>query len=388
MGHGKNKVLVALSGGVDSSVSVALLKEQGYDVEGAFIVTWTAPWLPCTWREERLDAMRVAATLGIRFHTIDLSKEYEQDVVQYMVREYRAGRTPNPDVMCNKHIKFGAFFEWAMGQGYDHVATGHYARVERCQVPAYSLQESGTISDVGGATCHLQAETCKLLCGRDTQKDQSYFLYTLTQRHLAHTLFPVGEYEKTQVRAMAKKFGLPTAQKKDSQGVCFLGQIDMKDFLQHYLPKTPGDVLDSAGTLIGRHDGATFYTLGQRHGFEVTAQSPNTEPLYVVAKDVTRNTITVAPRVDDTSKRVAQSVYLTDINWINRVPESCQLSAVSLQGRFRYRQPLVPMTIDTEETGNIRVTFGEPQAYVPTGQSLVLYDGDECLGGGVIERVV
>jgi tRNA-specific 2-thiouridylase len=205
----KKKVLVALSGGVDSSVSAALLLEQGYDVECAFITTWSVPWLPCTWREERRDAMRVAATLHIPFHTIDLSKEYEKNVVTYLIDEYRQGRTPNPDVMCNKHIKFGGFFDWAMKRGFDYVATGHYARVQ---------EREGVF---------------ELLAGVDTNKDQTYFLWTLTQEHLAHTLFPIGQFEKPRVRELAEKYFLPTATKKDSQGICFLGKVNMKEFLSH-----------------------------------------------------------------------------------------------------------------------------------------------------------
>jgi tRNA-specific 2-thiouridylase len=360
----KKKVLVALSGGVDSSVSAALLQEEGYDVEGAFIVTWTAPWLPCTWREERRDAMRVAAHLRIPFRTIDLSKEYERDVVDYLVAEYAAGRTPNPDVMCNKYIKFGGLFNWAMDAGFDFVATGHYARV------AHEKRGSETIH--------------QLLAGKDTNKDQTYFLWTLTQHHLAHTLFPVGEHEKPRVREFARAFGLPTAQKKDSQGVCFLGKIDMKEFLQHYIPSKKGAVLDTHGNRIGIHDGATYVTLGQRHGFTVTVHQPNMPPLYVIAKDVDANTVTVAPQQsanEVAANETSQRITLTDVNWVSGHPPVGN----TCEARLRYRQKLFSVVFEETTQNTAVVVATTVQPYVPSGQSLVLYNGEVCLGGGVIE---
>lgn len=399
------KVLVALSGGVDSSVSAALLQEQGYHVEGAFIITWTAPWLPCTWREEHRDAMRVAAQLNIPFHTIDLSHEYERDVVKYFVTEYQAGRTPNPDVMCNKYVKFGAFFDQAMLQGFDYVATGHYARVHASgnQEAGFKNQETNSsasflrkqefhteIPAFGGMTEYpdgikethysLQPTTHHLLTGIDAGKDQTYFLWTLTQQHLAHTLFPVGDLEKSQVRTLAVQYGLPTATKKDSQGVCFLGKIDMKKFLEHYIDREPGKVLDAQGQVVGTHDGAVFYTLGQRHGFTVTAHAPDTQPHYIVAKDISTNTLTVAPRKTKTGteQHLTVSAELTNCNWIaNVIPTNCH-------ARFRYRQPLQTVQVDYSTDTTATITFATPQPYVPEGQSLVLYNGEECLGGGVI----
>ncbi len=320
-----------------------------------------------------MDAMRVAAHLHIPFHTIDLSKEYEREVVDYMVREYREGRTPNPDVMCNKYIKFGGLFDWAMKQGFEYVATGHYARVERCQ-------ENKEVTESHVAPCNLKHETCKLLCGIDAGKDQSYFLWTLTQRHLTHTLFPVGRFEKPYVRELAKKFDLPTAQKKDSQGVCFLGKIDMKEFLQHYISPQEGAVLDTDGRIIGTHDGAMFVTLGQRHGFEVTAHSSDTPPQYVVAKDIEHNTVTVAPHAVEEGRGV-QSIYLDAVNWIGDVPP------VTCMARLRYRQPLFSMILKEVSNTTATAVLDIPQDYVPVGQSLVIYDGDECCGGGVISGV-
>ncbi len=213
----KKKVFVGLSGGVDSSVSAALLQSQGYDVFGVFIKVWQPDFYECTWKEDRLDAMRVCAKLNIPFYTLDLEKEYKKEVVDYMIEEYKNGRTPNPDVMCNKYIKFGGFFDWAMSQGADFVATGHYARLNKEH---------------------------ELVAGRDSNKDQSYFLWTLTKEQLSKTLFPVGDIEKTEVRKLAKKFGLPTAEKKDSQGLCFIGKVDMAEFLHHFIETKPGPVLN------------------------------------------------------------------------------------------------------------------------------------------------
>ena len=269
----KKVIFIGLSGGVDSSVSAAILKSQGYKVKGVFIKVWQ-PGIAltggCTWREDRLDAMRVCTKLDIPFYTLDLQKKYKKEVVDYMIREYKEGRTPNPDIMCNKHIKFGGFFDWAMKNGADYVATGHYARVNK------------TSSDY------------LLLAGRDKNKDQSYFLWALTQRELSKTLFPVGNIKKTDVRRLARKYGLPTASKKDSQGVCFIGKIDMADFLKHFLKTKPGKVLGEKGEIIGIHQGAELYTIGQRHGFNITHISPNSGRNFVIEKNIKNNTITVS----------------------------------------------------------------------------------------------
>ncbi len=351
----KKKVLVALSGGVDSSVSAALLQEEGYEVHGAFIKTWSAPWLPCTWREERRDAMRVAAALHIPFYTIDLEKEYERDVVNYLVSEYRVGRTPNPDVMCNKYVKFGGFFGWAMEQGYDAVATGHYAQVLKNKDGIFEMH-----------------------AGKDEKKDQTYFLWTLTQKQLAKTLFPVGGFEKRHVRELAEQFHLPTATKKDSQGVCFLGKVDMKDFLKHYIDEQEGKVLNTDGGEIGYHDGAVFLTLGQRHGFTITKKTPDTPPLYVYAKDVANNTVTVAPKgymstQNDTNKEIA-------FMGTNLIREGVEVT----YARLRYNQPLFAVTVTFSEGGTGTAYLDVPQEFIPRGQSLVFYTDTECLGGAVI----
>lgn len=365
--HKNERVLVAMSGGVDSSVSAALLIEQGYEVEGAFIVTWQAPWLPCTWREERRDAMRVAARLGIPLHTIDLSAEYEHEVVNYLVREYEQGRTPNPDVMCNKHIKFGAFLKQAIERGFDKIATGHYARVVR---------EKGT-----------NTASRYLLCtGADRMKDQSYFLWTLGQEELSRTLFPVGGHEKKDVRELARQYGLPTAEKKDSQGVCFLGKVDMKEFLSHYIHAEPGEVFDTDGRVIGTHEGAVFYTIGQRHGFTVPARDPFAEPLYIVAKDMEHNALVVAPaEAEDPADTLSTTaIELTDVQWVaGEAPLHIHTDG-PICARLRYRQPLFPVTITELASTHATVTPEVTQRFAPAGQSMVLYAGDVCLGGGII----
>ena len=350
------KVFVGLSGGVDSSVSAALLKNQGYDVTGVFIKVWQPDFLECTWKEDRLDAIRVAAHLDIPFMTLDLEKEYKESVANYLVEEYKAGRTPNPDVMCNKTIKFGAFLKKALELGADYVATGHYSRnIFNKETGSYELHT-----------------------GVDANKDQSYFLWTLTQERLEHILFPIGEYEKPRVREMAKKFGLLTATKKDSQGLCFVGKLDMKEFLKHFIPEKRGDVLNEKKEIIGYHDGAQFYTIGQRHGFIITKKTPEDIPYYIVGKDIENNKIIVSHKKNDFLSREKKEIVLTNTNWIAEEPPKNCLSA-----RIRYRQPLQKCIIKNEDDKFV-LEFNEPQI-VDSGQSAVLYDGSLCLGGGIIE---
>ncbi|MEX0918854.1 MAG: tRNA 2-thiouridine(34) synthase MnmA [Candidatus Paceibacterota bacterium] len=349
------KVLVGLSGGVDSSVSAYLLKKQGYEVIGAFIKVWEPPadWgLPCTWRQDRRDAMRVAAHLAIPFITVDLSREYEEAVVNYLISEYQAGRTPNPDVMCNKEIKFGAFYQRALAGGIDFIATGHYARNENNQ----------------------------LKTGLDKEKDQSYFLWNLTGEQLKHIIFPLGSYQKVEVRKLAAKAGLMTAEKKDSQGICFLGKLDMAEFLKKYLPVKPGVVVDETGRAIGQHDGAVFYTLGQRHGFTVTVKTNNNQPYYIADKDLDKNILVVSHNLKKIPSNKTEAV-LKDVNWISGEPQTDQ----TYQARIRYRQTPASCRLRKSKAGDSwTVKFDASQAVLPPGQSLVVYDGDICLGGGVI----
>lgn len=363
----RQKVFVGMSGGVDSSVSAALLQEQGYDVTGVFIKVWQADFLPCTWREERRDAMRAAAHLGIPFLTLDLEKEYKEEVVDYMIREYGAGRVPNPDVMCNKHVKFGAFLEFAHTQGADFIATGHYARI------------------VASGQSLVTSNKYQLYRGIDKEKDQSYFLWTLTEEQLAYTLFPVGHLQKSQVRELARKFVLPNAEKKDSQGLCFMGAVDMPEFLKHYLKTEKGAVLNESGEQIGTHDGALLYTIGQRHGFSIDNTSATEQPYFVIGKDVTHNSITVAHRDPDGTSGKLSAILIDECNVVSarlRAPEGEQVLV-----RTRYREPLVGgrwKISGDHEAGRAQIIFDHPHEVVATGQSVVVYDGEECLGGGVM----
>lgn len=337
-----------MSGGVDSSVSAALLKEAGHDVTGVFIKTWHPDFLTCDWREERRDAMDVCAKLAIPFKTLDLETEYKRDVAECMIDEYRKGRTPNPDVMCNRHIKFGAFFDWARKEGADMIATGHYARVE----------------------------DGKLFAGRDTNKDQSYFLWAITPDVLNHVLFPVGALTKPEVRELAQKYGLPVATKKDSQGVCFLGKVEMKEFLKKFIDVAPGNVLNEAGDVIGTHDGALLYTLGERHGFTVTKKAPTDGPYYIVRKNLEHNALIVSQsKGGDGGVHEVTRLVLENANWIEEPTPGAYLC------RFRYRQELLPCVLqDTQH-----VQFETPQASVAVGQSVVIYRNDRVIGGGIIQ---
>jgi tRNA-specific 2-thiouridylase len=340
------KVFVGLSGGVDSAVSAALLQKQGYDVIGVFIKI-QIPGYPCPAAQDRRDAMRVAAHLKIPFIEIDLSKEYEKKVFDSSLKEFEAGRTPNPDAICNREIKFGVFYDFARSHGADFVATGHYA----------------------------QTKDGKLYVSKDSQKDQSYFLWAIPEGHLKHVLFPVGDKTKPEVRKIAEKFSLPNATRPDSQGLCFLGDISITDMLKEELSPKAGDVLNEKGEVVGSHEGALLYTLGQRHGFIFHGEGAHTQPHFVVAKDIEKNTITVSP---EQFPRDVKGVVLvlTDTNWIGSVEEG------RVEARFRYRQKLIPakLTIKGQEA---QVTLQEPY-YVPVGQSLVLYVGERCLGGGTI----
>lgn len=331
-------VFVGLSGGVDSAVAAHLLKEEGYHVVGAFIKGWEPDFLPCTGTADRLSAMRVAAHLEIPFVTYDLSEEYKKHVVDYFVSEYEAGRTPNPDVVCNREIKFGHFWNRAKADGAEYIATGHYATTD--------------------------GE--RMFVSPDEGKDQTYFLWTLTKDDLAHTLFPIGKYKKTEVRALAEKIKLPNAVRRDSQGLCFLGHVDMHEFLKRYLPTKTGAVVDRAGATLGEHDGAWFYTLGQHLPLGGTK-----DRLYVVGKDVHKNELLVASEPQSVT---AQASYaLTNISWVGKAMPTEKLSA-----QYRYHGELVPVTV----TGD-QVTFAKPVLVAP-GQSVVFYHEGQMVGGGII----
>ncbi len=353
-------VFVGVSGGVDSSVSAALLKDQGYNVVGVFIRTWQPDFIECTWRDERRDAMRVCAHLDIPFLECNGEEAYKKGVADYMIEEYKKGNTPNPDVMCNREVKFGVFWDFAKAHGADYIATGHYA----------------------------QNIDNKLFKSSDDSKDQSYFLWTLTQDDLSHTLFPVGHLQKSEVRIIAKKYNLSTAVKKDSQGVCFLGPLDMKDFLKHYIESKQGDVLNENSEVIGYHDGAVFLTLGERHGFTITKHSTDDAPLYVVAKNIEENTIIVSknissakeisssgPRVGspDHSEKNSFVFEIKNTNWIIPVEENRNYTA-----QIRYHGEQLNCRIEGST-----IAF-EKAVLVSPGQSIVVYDRDICMGGGVV----
>ncbi|MBU3668526.1 MAG: tRNA 2-thiouridine(34) synthase MnmA [Candidatus Taylorbacteria bacterium] len=353
------KVFVGMSGGVDSSVSAYLLKEQGFDVTGVFIKVWQPDETDCGWKDERRDAMRVAAALDIPFVTIDLSEVYKKEVADYMIKEYSLGRTPNPDIMCNRYVKFGSFWEYAKAHGAAYIATGHYAIRKQGKV-VYEMHE-----------------------GNDTNKDQTYFLWTLTERDLEHVLFPVGHLEKPKVREIAQKANLPVFKKKDSQGVCFIGHLDMKEFLKQYISTKEGLVLDIHGKTIGTHEGAILYTLGERHGFVVHNKSNNAKVKYVVSKDIEANTITVA---DDEEYK---EVFDNESNLISRL-ESVTLASdvqgneIRCEARIRYRQERQACTLQKNPDGSHSVTFDTPQKGMSKGQSAVFYSGTRCIGGGIL----
>ncbi|MBP9715564.1 MAG: tRNA 2-thiouridine(34) synthase MnmA [Candidatus Pacebacteria bacterium] len=346
-------VFVGVSGGVDSSVSAALLKDQGYNVVGVFIRTWQPDFIECTWRDERRDAMRVCAHLDIPFLECDGEEAYKNGVADYMISEYKLGRTPNPDVMCNREVKFGVFWNFAKSHGADFIATGHYA----------------------------QNINNKLVKGNDESKDQSYFLWTLNSDDLEHTLFPIGHLPKTEVRKLAEKYKLPTAVKKDSQGVCFLGPLDMKDFLSHYIEPKKGDVLNEDGDIIGHHDGAVFFTLGERHGFHITEKGTTDTPYYVISKDIDKNTIYVSPRPGlGLEEEGSNTEYV--LNNSNILKENIDQTK-KYTAQIRYHGEFLNCSVMFDDV-NPKITFDNPILVSP-GQSIVVYDRDICLGGGIVK---
>ena len=355
------KVFVGLSGGVDSSVSAYLLKNAGYDVRGVFIKVWQPNFIQCSLEEDRLSAMRICSELEIPFETLDLEEEYKEGVIDYMIDEYKNGRTPNPDVMCNKEVKFGAFLDWAKSRGADFVATGHYAQVLKRKTQNAKYED----------------EKYELLRGVDVGKDQSYFLWTLRQEQLKHVLFPVGHLQKSEVRKIASKAGLSTAKKKDSQGLCFVGNINMKDFLKHFIQESRGDVLNESGEVVGFHNGSVFVTLGERHGFIITKKTPNDTPYYIIKKNVAENTVTVSRNLSDL-KRKTKMIELKYVNFISgQNPLAGKYSA-----QTRYHGEKYGLTI-IGEANSLRFEL-EKSDLVASGQSLVFYDGNICLGGGVV----
>jgi len=358
----RKKVFVGVSGGVDSSVSLALLRDAGFDVTGVFIKVYHPDFLGCSWRDERLDALAVCQRLGVQFLDLDLEKEYKQDVFDYMIEGYKAGITPNPDVFCNKYVKFGGFLDFAIDNGADFVATGHYAK--------HVYDKKNDIHEM-----HK---------GLDGNKDQTYFLYQMSQEKLEKVLFPIGGYPKSKVRKLAAKYGLLTADKKDSQGLCFVGDVKMKDFLQEYIDKNPGDVLNEEGEVIGSHDGAIFYTRGERHGYKIfpKAKTPDMPRLFVIKRDIENNTIAVGPKesLQEIDRVNGKEILIHDCHWVSGEPEE----SVTYTARVRYRGELLSCKLKKSENGAWLAHFDTSHRSVARGQSLVIYLNEVCIGGGII----
>jgi len=357
------KVIVGMSGGVDSSVAALMLLEQGFDVSGVFMKNWDEDdgTAYCTALADLADAQKVCDRLGISLSTVNFAAEYWDCVFEIFLQEYAAGRTPNPDILCNKEIKFKAFLDYARDLGADLIATGHYARVEA----------------FGGGY--------RLLKGADKGKDQSYFIYTLGQSQLAQTLFPIGGMEKSEVRKIAAKAGFENARKKDSTGICFIGERRFREFLQRYLPARPGEIQTPEGEVIGRHQGLMYYTLGQRQGLGIGGiHGAAQEPWYVLKKDLERN-ILIVGQGHDHPWLFSDTLEAGTLDWVSDNPLEAALRCTA---KTRYRQPDQPCIVEPLENGRCRVIFDQLQRAVTPGQSVVFYREEECLGGGVIERTM
>jgi tRNA-uridine 2-sulfurtransferase len=353
-------VILGMSGGVDSSVAAHLLLEQGFRVEGLFMTNWEEDEDGyCTAASDYQDARKVAEKLGLTLHRVNFAEQYRERVFQHFLDEYRAGRTPNPDVLCNREIKFGVCLEYAKRLGADFIATGHYARVEH-------------------------APRVRMLKGLDHNKDQSYFLAAVSRDALAQTLFPIGHLPKSEVRRIAKSLALPVHDKKDSTGICFIGERPFEEFLSKYLPARPGVIETTAGETIGKHRGLMYYTLGQRQGLGIGGTRNHAEqPWYVAEKDLQRNVLVVAQGQDHPAL-LSQGLNASNLYW---VAGSAPTDTFNCTAKVRYRQADQACQVSIDPAGNAQVTFHRPQRAVTPGQFVVLYQGDECLGSGVIGTI-
>ncbi|MFL2118126.1 tRNA 2-thiouridine(34) synthase MnmA [Marinilactibacillus psychrotolerans] len=359
--NSKTRVVVGMSGGVDSSVTALILKEQGYDVIGVFMKNWddTDEFGVCTATEDYKDVALVANKIGIPYYSINFEKEYWDKVFTYFLDEYKKGRTPNPDVMCNKEIKFKAFLDYAMELGAEYVATGHYARVTR---------------DENGVT--------HMLRGIDNNKDQTYFLNQLSQEQLSKVMFPLGEMDKKEVRRIAEEADLATAKKKDSTGICFIGEKDFKTFLMNYLPAQPGKMLTLDGEVMGQHDGLMYYTIGQRKGLGIGGNGTSNEPWFVIGKDLAKNELYVGQGYEN-PVLYATHLDASDFSFTNHSEKPAIFHCTA---KFRYRQTDVGVTVQLDKENNTaQIEFDEPARAITPGQAIVLYDGEECIGGGTID---
>lgn len=356
------RVVVGMSGGVDSSVAALLLKQQGYDVIGIFMKNWddSDDFGVCTATDDYNDVIRVCNQIGIPYYAVNFEKQYWDKVFTYFLDEYKAGRTPNPDVMCNKEIKFKAFLEHAMNLGADYLATGHYARV---------VEEDGEY---------------KMLRGLDENKDQTYFLNQLTQAQLSKVMFPIGNLEKPKVREIAKEANLATATKKDSTGICFIGERNFKDFLGKYLPAQPGTMETFDGVVMGKHEGLMYHTIGQRHGLGIGGTDGSGEPWFALGKDLKKNILYVGQGFDN-EKLYSDALIATDISWVSNREKPVEFECTA---KFRYRQEDHQVKVRLLEGKKAEVTFLESIRAITPGQAVVFYNGDECLGGGTIDEVI
>ena len=355
------RVVVGLSGGVDSSVAALLLKEQGYDVVGLYMNNWeeTDECGHCTAEEDFNDVRRVANAIGIPYYSVNFAKQYYDRVFSYFLEEYRAGRTPNPDVLCNREIKFKDFKEEAKKLGADFIATGHYCDILH------------------------DGDTHYLLKAKDQNKDQTYFLNQLSQEQLSSVLFPLGKLEKFEVRDIAVKYGLATAKKKDSTGICFIGERNFRKFLQNYIPNKKGKIITVDGKVIGEHDGLMYYTIGQRRGLNIGGQKGDDgSRWFVIEKDLNNNVLLVAHGNEE--RLYSKGLKMNSVNWIPKEPIKMEFTCTA---KFRYRQPEQECTVKINSNG-IDVWFKEPQRAITEGQFAVFYDGNKCIGGGVIEKAV